>query len=128
MNQRTVVASLVLVVVLASGCGTPGGGAKVGSYPLRRSKLIRWETVVNQPVETVHEAVLKGLDDLNLRPITRNVDKLTGLVDGVMADGMDFEISLSAVGSETTRVSIRCGMFGDAQRSRLIFSAVEKHL
>jgi hypothetical protein len=117
----------LFAVGLTSGCGSMGDRRQVGAYPLKR-KLVTWQTVVNQPVEEVHDAVLAGLRDLKLRPITNNVDRLTGLVDGVMADGMDFEISLSAVGPETTKLSIQCGMLGDAQRSRLIFSAIEKHL
>ena len=123
--------SLVLVggiMLTVAGCRTTAWSPdKQKAYQLQR-RLNAWWTVVQYPIADVHEAALAGLKDLDIRPITNRADKVSALIDGLFADNMDFEIRLEAVAEKSTRVTIKCGMFGNEDRARLLFDALTKHL
>ncbi len=125
--RRIVIPALgLLLALLSAGCQTwPAAGDQ--KYPLRR-RLNAWETTVPLPIQTVHKAALAGLSDLDLQPITRRVDKLTGMVDGFLADGSDFEVYLESITETATRVRVRCGALGNRERSHRLFRAIESHL
>jgi hypothetical protein len=116
----------VLAVALCAGCVTsrPGDNA---THTLRRY-FTSWETVVAAPIEKVYKASGAGVADLGLKPDTSAVDKLTGLVEGFMADGTRFEVRLSTLTDTQTRVRITIGMLGDYERATHLFRAIEKHL
>jgi len=126
MTPRTLALAAGFALALVVGCTSVQSSGKT-VYTLKRN-LNAWETVLAVPIEKVHKATLSGLSDLSLKPITSRVDKLTGLVDGTMADGSDFEIRLEAMGDSVTRLQVRCGMLGDGVRSAHLFRAIEKRL
>ena len=119
---------LVAILGLLScvGCSTIGAGPKT-THALRR-RLNAWETVAAVPIEKAHKAAIAGLADLSLKPVNNRVDKITGLLDGFLADGTSFEVQLEALGETVTRMRVRCGMIGDRDRSNQLFRAIERHL
>ena len=125
MTARPLVLAAALAV-FGAGCTTVQPGAKT-VYTLKRH-LNTWEAVVASPIGDVHRATVAGLNDLSLQPFSNGADKLTGLVDGLLADGTDYEVHLEALSDSTTRLRVRCGMFGDQALSMQLFRAIEKHL
>jgi hypothetical protein len=125
MARRDLALTLALTATFLAGCAT--WRAEPGATHTLKRHLNAWQTTVALPIEEVHKATLAGLDDLGLRPVSRRVDKLTGMADGLLADGTDFEVHLEAQGETVTKVRVRCGMFGDRARSAQIFRAIEKH-
>ena len=116
-----------LGMLLVVGCQTTTyQTSSKGTYELKR-KLNAWQTLVNNPIEKAHAAVVAGLKDLKLNVITSQVDKISGVVDGVFADTSDFEVKLEAVSPELTRISIRCGVLGNRNRAEMLFQSIEKH-
>ncbi len=127
MRHLTIPALAALALTLAlAGCATMQSGGKT-VYTLKRH-VNTWETVLAVPIDKAHKATVQGLGDLAIKPITSRVDRITGLVDGVLADGTDFEVRLEALGDEVTRIRLRCGMMGDRQRSAQLFRAIEERL
>ena len=125
MTRRVLALALTLTVTLLTGCAT--WRAEPGATHTLKRYLNVWQTTVALPIEEVHKATLAGLEDLGLSPVTRRADKLTGMADGFLADGTDFEVRLEAQGETVTKVRVRCGMLGDRTRSTQIFRAIEKH-
>lgn len=129
--QRAAALALTIACLGASwGCRTISGEKKQPSvYRLKRVLPGNtWEATVAHSIKDTHNAILDGLEDLGIEPITNRVDRLSGTVDALFADQMDLEIKLHNVAPELTRVRIRCGIVGHEQRTEQLFRAIEKHL
>jgi len=130
LNARTLLKAVGIAAIpfLAAGCRTTlWSEEKQTIYRLERH-LNAWQVLVQDSVANVHKAALAGLKDLKIEPITNRVDKVSGLIDGMFSDNMDFEIRLEALAPRLTRVRIKCGMFGNEARAKLLFQAMQKHL
>jgi hypothetical protein len=86
------------------------------------------EATLRASVLHTHKAVLAGMADLRIVPITNRVDNISAQVDAMFSDKTDLNITLQALSPEMCVIRIRCGMFDDAQRSEMVFRAIEKHL
>ena len=131
IKNRLHLACIALVcAVFVAGCQTMRSypSSARGTYELKRKLPNRWEALVDQPVVKAHRATMAGLKDLNINAVTSQVDQISGMVEAVFGDGMDLEVKLESVAPNITRISIRCGMVGDRDRSRMVFSAIEKRL
>lgn len=129
-RQATALFLATACMVTSWGCRTASTGqAERSAYQLKRVRPYNtWEATVKSSIENAHKAVLKGLEDLGIEPITDRVDRLSGTVDALFADQMDLEIKLHNVAPELTRMRIRCGIVGHEQRTQQLFRAIEKHL
>lgn len=124
---------IMLGTCLALGCVLTGCTTAISmenpkaSYKLER-KWNTWTAVVQKPLPVVHAAILAGLKELEVKPITNQADKVSATVDGLFADQMDFAYKLDAITTEATRVTIHAGVTGDSTRAQLLFRTMEKHL
>lgn len=121
---------LIFGLALSLGCGGcvplmlgAAGGAAGAVYVL--GKL---EEEVQDPVPTVHQAVVLGLKDLDLPIKEDKADKLTGRLESEFADGSHVWIHLDTLSESRTRITIRVGVMGDEVRSRRILKAITNHL
>ena len=128
--RRTLVTLLsgCALLTMLTGCQSTVWSNEGETFYRLERHLNSWQALVQASVPEVHDAVLAGLDDLNMTPITVEVDKVSGLVDGMFADGMDYEIKYEAVAPKLTRVSIRCGLIGDKERATMLFRNIERNL
>jgi hypothetical protein len=119
--------SLVVGLLSFSGCVAlvVGAAAGAGGAVYVMGKL---EEEVAHPVPTVHQAVLKGLQELQLPTLENKVDQLTARLESQLADERRIWINLEAVDKNRTRLTIRVGLMGDEPQSRRILEAVKKHL
>ena len=128
MKFTSLLPYVLVAAPLLAGCRTQvwsNDGRIV--YQLNR-QVNQWQTYVQSPIAKTHEAFVSGLKDLEVKPLTNQVDKVSALVDGFFADEVSFDIRLETVAPSVTRVRIRCGLVGDEQRALLLFKAMEKHL
>ena len=122
------------LLIPLSGCLTPKAAQAEGShYQIRQKFPVKFpgnhsEVTVRGSVAKVHRAILAGLKDLKIRPITNRVDNITANVDALFADSSDLEINVETISPEMSKIIIRCGMLDDFERSRMVFQAIEKHL
>lgn len=116
---------------LFSSCLTArvGGSKGIERYELRRSLTMpnHWETVVKRDVKAVYDAAVAGSRDLGLNTRNQKVDALSGIIEGLFADGTDFRIILSYEAPERTAVLIKVGLTGDKNRSLQLFKSMEKN-
>ena len=103
-----------------------GGGE---GYELKRSMTAPnyWEATVQGDIESVHTAVLAGIEELGLSVKGDNYDKLSGLTTGVFADNSSFTVKLSSKVEGTILVRIKAGLTGNKDRSVQLFQAIAGH-
>ncbi len=83
---------------------------------------------VSYDVRTVHEAVVAGLKDLELKVLEDRSDKLSAHLESRFADGTKVWVGLEALEPSRTKITIRVGLTGDEVRSRRILEAIKRHL
>jgi len=135
-THMVAILGLGLGLVLA-GCASPrsagGGGSDRTVYQLKQHFPLKCpmnysEATLRASVLQAHKAILAGMADLRIAPITNRVDNISAQVDALFSDKTDLNITLQALSPEMCVIQIRCGMFDDAQRSEMLFRAIEKHL
>jgi TolA-binding protein len=119
--------SLMVGLLSSSGCAAlvVGAAAGAGGAVYVMGKL---QEEVTHPVPTVHQAAVKGLQDLQLPILENKADQLTARLESHLADDRRIWMNLEAVDKERTLLTIRVGLMGDEAQSRRILEAVKKHL
>ena len=117
---------LVGVAVLTGGCLLLAVGAgAAGTVAYISGDL---EAVESRNMADVYEATLKALEQLELSATKEGKDALSAVI--VARDAQDKKIAteLRASTEETTKISIRVGVFGDETKSRLIYQKIRDNL
>lgn len=127
MKPRSIVIALLsLTTVLPmSGCLlVAAGAAGVGTYAYVTGKL---ETTQEVPLDKAFEATKAGIKDLEFTLVEEKKDALYGEVRAKTADNTSVTVTLKPLTEKTTEFSIRVGVFGDEDRSRLIMDKIKTH-
>jgi len=121
-----------LMILLASGCAViPGcmvaavGAGAAGTVAYIRGDL---EMVESADIETVYKAVLRAMDKLKLSVIQKSKDAMSAKVIARDAQDKKITIKLTTTAEDTTKVSIRVGIFGSETKSRLIYDQIKEEL
>lgn len=125
-KQTLLVIMLIAVTGLLQGCmlAVVGVGA-AGTIAYIRGDL---EAVESETIDTVYEATLTAVKELELTVTEKSKDALEARV--VVHDSQDRKttIKLKTTAEKTTKLSIRVGTFGSETRSRLIYQKIREHL
>jgi len=128
MRKGQIFLALLLVspVVLVEGCvvAVVGGGA-AGTVAYIRGDL---EAVEAKDIGTVYKATEKALEELGLVVSKKTKDALSAKIIARDAQDKKITIKLNATTEETTKLSIRVGMFGKETKSRLIYQKIRDNL
>ena len=128
MRKGQIFLALLLVspVVLVEGCvvAAVGGGA-AGTVAYIRGDL---EAVEAKDIGTVYKATEKALEELGLVVSKKTKDALSAKIIARDAQDKKITIKLNATTEETTKLSIRVGMFGKETKSRLIYQKIRDNL
>jgi len=130
IKQTTRLGLLLLGTLTLTGCWFLAAGVVAGTA-VYSYKVNRLESLVERPVATVHQATLDGLKDLELRVTRESVDKLSGRVEAVNAQGKTIVIDENRQTENTTKLTIRVAtglMSEDKTQAEAIYNAVDKHL
>jgi hypothetical protein len=127
--NRTHIAFLLLMLSLPfmSGCalllagGAGAAGAGTGVYV--KGDL---ETNLEAPLERTIEATNRAIDNLEFVKISEEADKLTGEITARTAQDKKIKIKLDKVTDNTTKISIRVGVFGDKALSYSLLEEIKK--
>lgn len=116
---------VVTLAILSGGCSAtykePGpAGARYTAFAL---KAVRPE-----PIETVYTASLVALRRLEILPVEKTRDGLSGLITAYTADNKKITISLDRMPEQTTRITIKVGTLGDRAKSQIIFNKISENL
>ena len=110
------------VAVAAGGAAAAGAATGVAYYEgdLR--------TNLGTPTADVNDAVLAAADDLGLGLVRAKGDAFSGTFRYRDARGTTIRMSTRSLGSRTTRLQIRVGIFGNENLSLQILEAIRKRL
>lgn len=120
-------ALIILLVLQSAGCVAvvAGGAAGAGTVVYFKGQL---EEEIKAPVPAAHKAVMSALWDLKLPVLEDNHDSLTAKMKSKLANGTDVWITIDSVAGNASKVTIRVGMFGDEEKSRMILDAIHRHI
>lgn len=125
-QQLILVSMLIGTAVLVQGCiiAAVGAGA-AGTIAYVKGDL---ESVQSYNIDTVYQATLDAMNDLDLPVLSKTKDALTAEVVARDAQDKKVTIKLKAATEETTKLSIRIGTFGDKTKSQLIYDKIQENL
>ncbi|UCE98937.1 MAG: DUF3568 family protein [Planctomycetota bacterium] len=129
-NVRMLRAKVFLILLLAGtavtaqSCATIKAGA-AGTMAYVRGEL---RTVEPRDISVVYAATGKAIKELELSVTEKTKDAMSAKVVARDSEYKKITIKLSATAEDTTKLSIRVGMFGDERKSRLIYGRIKEHL
>jgi hypothetical protein len=106
-------------MVVAVGVGAAGTIAYV------RGDL---EAVESESIDVVYEATLQAVEELGLNVTKKLKDALSATIVARDAQDKKITIRLKTTAEETTKLSIRIGVFGNETKSRLIYQKIRDYL
>jgi len=125
-KQVFVIVLLVITVGLVGGCMVAAVGAgAAGTVAYVRGDL---EAVESKKLDAVYEATLKAVNKLELNVTKETKDSLSAVIVARDAQDKKITIKLSATTENTTKLSIRVGLFGSETKSRLIYQKIHENL
>jgi len=126
MKQVFVIVLLASTVLLINGCMVAAVGAgAAGTVAYVRGDL---EAVESKKLDEVYEVTLKAVDELELNVTKKTKDAMSAVIVARDAQDKKVTIKLSATTEETTKVSVRIGLFGSETKSRLIYQKIHENL
>lgn len=120
----------IALLVMTCGCAAlvaaiAGAGVGVATYAYVTGDL---KIEYPRPYDTVWEATLKALGDLNMTVEEKTKGSLEGKIKARRASGTAVKIKVKNKGPKLTIVKIRVGLFGDKESSIAIMDAIDNYL
>ncbi len=127
MNKTYIVLlSLMVSLPFVSGCAVIlAGSAGAGTVAYIKGEL---QANLEAPLEKSIEATRSAVENLKFIKISEEVDKLTGEIIARTSQDEKITIQLNKVTENTTKISIRVGMFGDQLLSHSLLEEIKKEL
>lgn len=127
MQKKQVVITILFVgmAVFIQGCVIAAVGAGAGTVAYVRGDL---QTVESKSLDDVYEATEKAIKELGLNVTKKAKDAMSATIVARDAQDKKITIKLSASTEETTKLSIRIGVFGSETKSRRIYEEIKKNL
>lgn len=128
MNKQKVVLAILYLgaAVTLSGCVLLAVGAgAAGTVAYIKGDL---EVLEDKGLEAVYVASKEALEDLELRAIQDNKDKIGATLVSRDSQDKKITIKLKAVSDESTEISIRYGTFGSEAKSSMIYNKIKENL
>jgi len=111
---------------LCSGCHSEISGAGADTKAKYEWGTLKAE--LNYPIETTFMAAKKAAEELELTVILDQHDEVAGLIMARDAQEEKVKIKLEALPMSRTILTIHVGMFGDKNKSNVIFNQVVKNI
>ena len=123
----------ILLAVLLVGSAVSLGGCVVAAVGAGAAGTVAYlkgdlEAVESRKLDEVHAATLKAVKELGLNVTKDSKDALSATVVARDAQDKKITITLRATTEQTTKLSIRVGLFGSEAKSRLIYQKIHDHL
>jgi hypothetical protein len=115
----------VFAAGVSSGCVAAAIGAGAGTVAYIRGDL---EAEEAKGIDAVYKATLKAMDELELAVNQKSKDEMTATVATRDAEDKKITVKLKATATNSTKISIRIGIFGDETKSRLIYEKIKENL
>ena len=117
--------SLVTVLMLVvCGCGRP---ALIGTEAAVYSRGALY-AVYDKDLNSVYEASLKALEQLEIDVAEKNKDVFCAKVVGKVADGKSITIRMEPGTDNVTELRISASTLGNEDRSRTVYTKIQQNL
>lgn len=126
MRHLVLIVSLVCGALVCHGCGTSVRGPE-GNIEAR----IKYGTLnarMDRGIDRVFRAVQEAVSNLGLTTIMAEQDGVAAEVLARDAQGQNINIKLEAVSTSQTELTMRVGMLGEKNKSRVIFREIQQNL
>jgi hypothetical protein len=120
------IAAIGCGLVFCQGCGTPVRGPD-GDI----EATIKYGTLtamMDRGIERVYQAVQDSVAKLGLTTVMAEQDGVAAEVLARDAQGQNISIRLEAVSTSRTELTMRIGMLGDKNKSRVVFREIQDNL
>lgn len=86
------------------------------------------EVTLKEDINSVYQACLIALDELEINVIKQQKDQLSARIIG--RDAMDKKITLkmNSTNEQLTKLSVRVGIFGNKEKSQIIYQKIKENL
>lgn len=121
-------AAVLLAVVMSfqAGCLVAAAGAAgAGTVAYIRGEL---SSTVDSPYEQAVRAANRGLQSLEFVKINESKDALTAILVYRTAEDKKVEVKVSKVTENSTKFTIRVGVFGDEKLSLTVLEKIKENL
>ena len=128
MQKRQVVLILLLIgtAALLQGClAVVVGAGAAGTVAYVKGDL---EAVESKDINTVYEATLKAMEQLELSVSKKTKDAMSALIIARDSQDKKVTVKLSATAEGATKLSIRVGVWGSETKSQFIHDQIKKNL
>jgi len=128
MRKRQLFLAILLMgtAVFLHGCVVAAVGAgAAGTVAYIRGDL---EAVESRDIDTVYAATKNALGELGLKVTQDSKDALVAKIIARDAQDKKITINLKTTAENTTKLSIRVGVFGSETKSRLIYQKIHDNL
>jgi hypothetical protein len=134
METRKMALALVLAAALAAtGCtagvfaggAAAAAGAATGAYVYEEGKL---KTTYDRSLTDVYDATVASLNGMDIPVQKVKKDEAGAEIEAKRADGTGVSVGLEPATPESTKASIRVGLWGDEDVSKAIANNVSKRL
>jgi len=115
----------ISMAIVAQGCVVAAVGAGAGTIAYIKGDL---EAVESKIIDVVYEATEKAVEQLGLNVSKKTKDALSATIVARDAQDKKVTIKLKATTENTTKISIRVGIFGSETKSRLIYEQIRDNL
>jgi hypothetical protein len=126
LKRNCLLVTVLLFVSLWAGCKTVYTGPE-----METQAVYSWGTLkatINQPIAAVNAAALKAMDDLSLTVTMKTADSLSGLIIGRDSQDNKITIHLTALTENSTGIKIQAGLFGNEDKSRIVYKHLQTNL
>lgn len=123
----------VPLIILLLGTGALVQGCLVAAVGLGAASTIAYvrgdlRATESVGLDVLYEATLKAMERLELGVTSKSKDAMSAMIIARDAQDKKTTIKLKAVTDETTKLSIRVGVFGSEAKSRLIYQEIHENL
>ena len=113
----------LLATVACSTIKLDPNGEIQATYSMGTFKMVFYCTA-----ETLSNAALKGLENLNLYPTSVNKDDFKATIEARGPNDKKITLKIYEINSKQTILEIHWGAFGDKDSSLLLYNAIEANL
>lgn len=128
MRKREVFSTLLLVsaALLVQGCVAAAVGAgAAGTVAYVKGDL---EAIEPKDIDTVYAAATKALEELELSVTKTTKDALGAVIIAHDSRDKKIKVTLKATTENSTKISIRVGLFGSKTKSNVIYQKIHDNL
>jgi hypothetical protein len=120
------VLALLAAAVFSQGCVVVAvGAAAAGTVAYVQGDL---ESTEPKNIEVVYSAALLAMEQLELSVISKAKDSLSGEIIARDAQDKKISIRMTASSTQTTKLSIRVGTFGNETKSQQIYQKIYNNM